>query len=267
MKKIITTLLTTISLVSYPMEEENSHSYNSFQASKFLKIASASSEYYLDSPLKTSSDHECPESVLSVHMPHEIPMDTEYVFIKSELMEEPYNAPTSLIPSLLACMQIPIQAQQTLEISLEKIPMQMTKDDDYASKARNKRIIKKLYNSPSSRLRGKYKCPECDHVLSYTWGLKSHINRVHGNLPKWGCPFLNDNQTHCHTTFITNSDYRKHLKKKHLTDYIKSEKLGLKKVKLVAQQNESNVYKSIATTPAHRPITRSTTGSLKAKAQ
>lgn len=265
MKKIITALLVATSLFAYSLEKEDSYSLRLFQSSPSLKIASESSEQYLDSPLKANSDDECPESVLA-YTPQEMPMDTEGICIKSELGENLYSIPTSLFP-MLACMQLPIPEPQRLDIPLEKTPMPIKEDHEDAPTLSRTRIIKKPNDFRSYRLPGKYHCPQCGQHLSYKWGIKPHIDRIHGNLPKWSCPFSNDGQTNCLTTFISNSDYRRHLKKKHHTDYIEVGKLGFKKNKVVAKRskNGSEAYKSTVNILAQRPTTRSTTGSLKTK--
>jgi hypothetical protein len=267
MKKIIIALLAATSLLAYSLEKEDSYSLRLFQSSPSWKIASESSEHYLDldSPLKANSDGECPESVLA-YTPQEMPMDTEGICIKSELVENLYSIPASLFP-MLACMQLPIQQQQKLDIPLEKTPMPIKEDHDDVTELPNKRILKKTNDFRSYRIPGKYHCPQCGQQLSYKWGIKPHIDRIHGNLPKWSCPFLNDGQTNCRTTFISNSDYRRHLKKKHHTDYTQVGKLGLKKIKAFTKRSKegSETYKSTVNALAQRPTTRSTTGSLKTK--
>lgn len=110
-----------------------------------------------------------------------------------------------------------------------------------------------------SRIPGIYKCPECPAILRYKWGLTPHIKRVHGNIPKWGCPFFNASKK-CHTTFITNSDYRRHLRDKHQTHYSEVKKRKLKKSDYPLLPNTPTAtFRAAVVTLGNRPRTRSIT--------
>lgn len=109
-----------------------------------------------------------------------------------------------------------------------------------------KKTKKSYTHSVSSRQKGRFKCPICKQVLSYAWGLKSHMRDVHQ--PR----FFNCSYSSCSSTFKRNSDYNRHMKETHGITQIQS-KLSKKIHKL---KKDKPYHGPVATTNQNRPVTR-----------
>lgn len=109
-----------------------------------------------------------------------------------------------------------------------------------------KKTKKSYTHSVSSRQKGRFKCPICKQVLSYVWGLKSHMRDVHQ--PR----FFSCSYSSCSSIFKRKSDYNRHMKEKHGITQIQS-KLSKKIGKL---KKDRLYYGPVTTTNQNRPITR-----------
>lgn len=146
-------------------------------------------------------------------------------------------------------------AEQFIPQSLaqEFVPESVSKSETDASmnniESIENPITKKIKNkmhSANSRQKGRFKCPTCKEVLSYAWGLKSHMRDVHQP------HFFNCSYASCSAMFKRNSDYNRHMKEKHGIAQIQS-KLRKKRGKL---KKDRPYYGSVAITNQNRPITR-----------
>lgn len=203
------------------------------------------------------------------------PLPVADTVIKLEPLEEPHL----FVPVLpLMPPDQAVQASSSHDMQMTINPEESISEYTPSTNPRKKRNRHAAWNNGSSsaltpsRIPGKFKCPKsgCYAVLRYKWGLTSHIKRIHGNITRWGCPFFNASDKQCHTTFIANSDYNRHLKQQHK---INPDVTNLKKRKLLKSDletlsnNRSSAFRATVTSLANRPHTRSVARALQSQAQ
>lgn len=205
------------------------------------------------------------------------PLVVSDTVVKLEPLEEPHT----MIPFLPQLPQA--QAMQGISYHNSNAPITIKQEDSISEyipptnprKKRNRDVARKKGSSSAlapSRIPGRFTCPECPAerptILRYKWGLTSHIKRVHRNIKRWGCPFFNNPDKKCYTTFKTNSDYRRHLRDQHQSLYTEVKKRILKKSDYpLFQNNRTSTFRTAVVALANRPYTRSITRALKSDAE
>lgn len=193
-----------------------------------------------------------PELLEEYHTPVQTDQATTLanVVVKSEPIDEPQIPAAAIhVPLSSLSQRNPVTIKED-SVSFDHPFYPKKKKRDYAWRP--------MRRIEPSRIPGKHKCthPECNAVLRYSWGLKQHTKRVHGNPVRWGCPFFYDTQKQCRTTFITNSDYRRHLRIKHHTSYDVVQKRALDASDTQTATQPRSIQ-ALAHALAHGPRTRS----------
>lgn len=193
-------------------------------------------------------------------LPHSNDPDLKDVIVKSEPIEQAAPTPSAIASALsFLGYRAPTTIKEDSQSDRSVLATRRKKIRSALDRAWNPRT-----GIEPSRIPGKHRCPHpgCRAVLRYSWGLKQHENRVHGNPARWGCPFFYHAAKPCKTTFVTNSDYRRHLKIKHYTTHELVQKRELAAPDQQPNQPTSlnEIVRSLAS--RSRPHTRSITRML-----